>query len=74
MGSFEAVDTGSAAKRVVLGFGSRAADLRTAVEGYLMTEQGLRRLGSGTLESRGGRTPGIAGPWGSPLRLATRSA
>jgi hypothetical protein len=64
MGYFEAVDRGSAAKRIVLGFGSGAADLRTAVEGYLMTEQGLRRLGSGTLESKGGRTPGIAVPLG----------
>lgn len=60
MGSFEAVDMGSEAKRVVLGFGSGAADLRTAVEGYLMTQQGLRRLGSGTLGSREGKTPGIA--------------
>jgi len=60
MGAFEAVDMGSEAKRIVLGFGSGAADLRTAVEGYLMTQQGLRRLGSGTLESGGGKTPGIA--------------
>jgi hypothetical protein len=58
MGYFEAVDTGSAANRVVLGFGSGAADLRTAVEGDLMTEQGLRRLGSGTLESRGAKCRG----------------
>ena len=66
MDSFEAVGTGRAAERGVLGFGSGVADLRTAVEGYLMTEQGLDRLGSGTLESRGGRTPGVAVPWGSP--------
>jgi hypothetical protein len=80
MGYFEAVDTGSAAKRVVLGFGSRAADLRTAVEGYLMTEQGLRRLGSGTLESRGGQNTGGGGlpggvvATGNPIGLIVMSA
>jgi len=58
MGSCEAIDTGRVAKRVVLGFSSGAADLRTAVEGSPMTEQGLRRLGSGTLESRGAERRG----------------
>jgi len=62
MGYFESVDTGSAAERIVLGFGSGAAHLRTAVEGYLMTEQGLRRLGSGEVESGGDKTPGAAVP------------
>jgi hypothetical protein len=74
MGSFEAVDTGSPAKRVVLGFGSGAADLRTAVEGHLMTAQGLRRLGAGTLEAREAERRGSRSPWGSPSRPATRSA
>ena len=79
-GSFEAVDTGGAAKRVVLGFGSGAAELLTAVEGYRMTEQGLRRLGSGTPESRGGKMPGIAVPLGvavttgNPIGLIVMSA
>jgi Domain of unknown function (DUF4410) len=62
MSYFESVDTGSAAKRIVLGFGSGAVHLKTAVEGYLMTEQGLRRLGSAELESAGGKTPGVAVP------------
>ena len=44
----------------MLGFDSGAADLKTAVEGYLMTEQGLRRLGSGELDSGGNKTPGVA--------------
>jgi hypothetical protein len=62
MGYFESVDAGSAEKRIVLGFGSGAAHLRTAVEGYLMTDQGLRRLGSGEVESGGGKMPGVAVP------------
>ena len=54
------VDEGSAAKRVAIGFGAGGSELRTAVEGYQMTAQGLRKLGSGTLDSGGGKTPGAA--------------
>lgn len=54
MGYFESVDTGDLAKRVVLGFGSGAAHLQTAVEGYLMTSRGLQRLGGGTVDAGGG--------------------
>jgi hypothetical protein len=36
--------------------------IKTVVEGYLMTDQGLRRLGSGELNSGGGKTPGLAVP------------
>jgi Domain of unknown function (DUF4410) len=55
-----AVDEGSATKRVAIGFGSGASHLTTAVEGYQMTAQGLRKLGSGTLESGANKTPGGA--------------
>jgi hypothetical protein len=34
----------------------------TVVEGYVMTPQGLRKLGSGTLSSSGGKTPGAVVP------------
>jgi hypothetical protein len=80
MGYFESVDTGSAAQRLVLGFGSGSADLKTAVEGDLMTERGLRRLGSGEIDSRGGKTPGVAVPVavavasGNPIGLIVSSA
>jgi hypothetical protein len=74
MGYFESVDSGSAAKRIALGFGSGAAHLHTAVEGYLMTDKGLRRLGSGTVESGGGRRRGWLCPLSSPRRAETRSA
>jgi hypothetical protein len=51
---------GDAKKRVAVGLGAGASELRTAVEGFQMTPQGLRKLGSGTLESGSGKTPGAA--------------
>lgn len=54
------VDKGSGIERVVIGFGSGASELRAAVEGYQMTDRGLRRLGSGQVESEGGKSPGAA--------------
>jgi len=54
------VKEGSAAERIAIGFGSGASELRTAVEGYQMTAQGLRELGSGTTDSGGSKTPGAA--------------
>ncbi len=54
------INEGSTAKRVVIGFGSGASELRTAVEGYQMTAAGLRKLGSGTLQAGGGKSPGAA--------------
>jgi hypothetical protein len=80
IGYFESVDTGSAAERIVLGFGSGAADLKTAVEGYLMTERGLRHLGAGEVHAGGSQTPGVAVPVavavasGNPLGLIVSSA
>ena len=56
------IDEGSAVKRVAIGFGSGASELRTAVEGYQMTGRGLRKLGSGTVDSGASKTPGAAAP------------
>lgn len=61
-GDFFSVDEGSAGRRVLLGFGSGAADLRTAVEVYRMTPQGLQPMASGTLDSEGNKMPGLAAP------------
>ncbi len=61
-GYFVSVDEGSAAERVMIGFGRGAAELSTAVEGYLMTAQGLRPLGRGELKSGGGKLPGVVLP------------
>jgi len=49
---------GSEAKRIFIGFGSGASDLKVAVEGFQMTAQGLRKLGSGTTDAEGGKAPG----------------
>jgi Domain of unknown function (DUF4410) len=61
-GYFVSIDEGSAGKRVLVGFGSGTAEMRAAVEGYQMTAQGLRLLGSGEVRSGGGRLPGMAVP------------
>jgi hypothetical protein len=51
-------NAGSAAKRFMIGFGSGASDLKVAVEGFQMTAQGLRKLGSGSTAAEGAKTPG----------------
>jgi hypothetical protein len=62
-GYFVSIDEGSAMKRIVVGFGSGSASLKTMVEGYLVTAQGLRRLGGGEVETGGaGKTPGVVVP------------
>ena len=69
------VNTGSAEKRVAIGFSSGVSELKVAVEGFQMTDQGLRKLGSGTVDSGGNKTPGMAAPAmlaiasGNPLGL-----
>ncbi len=60
---------GSAAKRVAIGFGSGASELKVYAEGFQMTEQGLRKLGSGTTDSGGGKAPG--GAVGAATLIAT---
>ena len=59
-GYLVSIDEGSAMKRVTIGFGSGGSELRTAVEGYQVTAQGLRKLGSGTVDAGAGKTPGGA--------------
>jgi hypothetical protein len=61
-GRFESVEEGEAGKRILVGFGSGKAELRTAVQGYLMTENGLRKLGQGEVDSGGGKSPGLLVP------------
>lgn len=61
-GSFQSVEEGSAAKRLVVGFGSGSAELKTVVHVYQSTATGLRELGSGTVDSAGGKGPGMAVP------------
>jgi hypothetical protein len=58
-GHFVTIEQGNAGERVMVGLGSGAAELKTVVEGYQMTDHGLRRLGSGEADSQGGKTPGL---------------
>ncbi len=62
VGYFESIEEGSTTKRLIIGFGSGGAALTTQVEGYLMTDQGLRRLGSREVSSGAGKTPGLVVP------------
>jgi hypothetical protein len=59
-GYLVSVTEGSTAERVAIGFGAGASALKTAVEGFQMTAQGLRKLGSGTVDAGGGKSPGAA--------------
>lgn len=63
------VDQGSEAKRMTLGFGSGNSKLQVAVEGFQMTTKGLRKLGSGDVNSGGSKGPGMA--VGAAVFLAT---
>ncbi len=58
------IKEGSAAKRVAIGFGSGTSELRTMVEGFQVTAQGMRKLGSGSLDSGGSKGPGTAASLG----------
>ena len=59
-GYLVSVDEGSTAKRMTLGFGSGSSELKTIVEGYHMTPEGLRKMGSGELNAKGSKGPGAA--------------
>lgn len=65
------VDEGSKAKRVLIGFGDGASKLAVAVEGYQMTKTGVRKLGYGTVDAGGGKSPGAA--VGALTFLATKN-
>ncbi len=64
------MDEGSRAKRMAIGFGSGASRLSVAAEGYQMTAQGLRKLGSGTVDTGGAKGPGAAVPLAVTLATA----
>jgi hypothetical protein len=74
-GYLVSVEQGSTAKRLTIGFGSGGSELSTVVEGYQVTAQGLRKIGSATLDAKGNKTPGAAvggATWlatGSPVGL-----
>jgi hypothetical protein len=51
---------GSEAKRLVVGFGKGSSELKSVVEGFEVTPQGLKKLGGGTVDSGGSKSPGAA--------------
>lgn len=80
VGYFASVDPGSIAKGFAIGFGSGSPQIQTVVEVYVMSDSGLRRLGSTELNSTGPKGPEEALPLamtvasGNPIGLIARSA
>lgn len=68
-GYLVSIEAGSQSKRVAIGFGSGSSDLRTVVEAFQVTADGMRKLGSGTLEAASGKSPG--GAVGAAVFIAT---
>jgi hypothetical protein len=65
------INEGSTAKRVTIGYGYGASELRTAVEGWQMTAAGLHKLGSSTVDSGGNKIPGVALGLGAATFIVT---
>lgn len=79
-GQFVTIEEGQRGKRMIIGFGAGAAELRTVVEGYQITASGPRLLGSRDITAGGGKTPGMAVPlvvvggiMGRPVQAAVMS-
>jgi hypothetical protein len=70
-GSILSVVQGNAAERVAIGFSAGGSEMKVAVEGFQMTANGLRKLGSGDVGSTGNKTPGAA--VGLAVFLATKN-
>jgi hypothetical protein len=68
-GYLVSVQGGGVVKRFVVGFGYGTSEMDTVVEGYAVTPQGWRKLGSGMLSSSGSKTPGMVVP--AALAIAT---
>jgi hypothetical protein len=52
------IKEGDAKKRFGIGFGEGASEMKTAVEGFQMTTNGLRKIGSGGVNADGSKGPG----------------
>lgn len=59
-GYLVSVDAGSEKERILVGFGKGASELKTVVEGFQSTPEGLRKLGGGTVDAGGSKSPGAA--------------
>jgi len=65
------VKEGNMAERVAIGFGAGKSSLSTMVEGFQMTSHGLRKLGVGTVDAGGNKSPGMV--LGVATFLATKN-
>ena len=61
-GEFVTIDEGDRAKRMVVGFGAGAAEVKMVVEAYHITANGPRLMGSRAIRAEGGKAPGMAAP------------
>ncbi len=79
-GQFISIDEGDRTKRMIIGFGKGSAELKTHIEGYLVTERGHRLLGTRQVGAKGGKKPGllvpviVAAATGNPVGLIVSSA
>ena len=61
-GEFFSIEEGSRMKRMLIGFGAGANELKTHLMAYQVTATGLRRLGDAEFKAEGGNMPGMAVP------------
>ncbi len=76
-GRFLTVNEGDQSKRMVVGFGAGASELRVDVQVYQETEFGARRISEGEAKASGSKMPGMAVPVGAGAaagRAATSAA
>ncbi len=78
-GQFISIDEGDRTKRVIIGFGKGSAEVKTHIEGYLVTERGHRLLGTRQVGAAGRKQPGLIMPGivtaatGNPVGLIVMS-
>jgi hypothetical protein len=65
------VQEGNGVMRVVVGFGAGKSSLATMVEGFQVTAKGERKLGYGTVDANGNKSPGMV--LGVATFLATKN-
>ena len=53
------MNAGNEQERAIIGLGDGASKLSVAVEGFQMTSDGLRELGTGSTEATGAKSPGV---------------
>lgn len=61
-GEFVSIDEGHRLKRMLIGFGKGATELKTIVEAYQVTSEGPRNLGYKEITAAGGKMPGMLVP------------